>query len=53
MLKAVRNAGRKLNEYFFDVEESESTDYVGATLFYGACGAGLVVSACLTVFMLI
>lgn len=33
---------RKLNEFFFDVEEGEQSDYVSAAIFYGACVACVV-----------
>lgn len=38
-----------LNNYFFDVEENESSDWVSAMIFYGSCGILALTSVVYTI----
>lgn len=49
----MRTVLRNLNEYFFEIEEDEPADVLGASLFYGVCLLGVVISVTVAVVSVI
>lgn len=52
-METVRNVVRGVNEFFFDIEPEEPTDWLSVTLFYGVCGLAVFKSVVCTILLLV